>query len=48
MFVLIVEHVIEKGQVIGPFNHEEDAKAYAESRLKTYLYRVAPLTPPEK
>lgn len=48
MFVILVEHILAKGEAIGPFEHQEDAEDYRAKHFKVNVCRVVKLIPPEK
>ena len=48
MFALIIENALSGAEVIGPFEHEEDARAYGDEHYKLHIRRVTKLTAPAK
>lgn len=46
MFIVVKERLSGRAEVIGPFPHEEDARAYAEENCRMFIWRVTTLTPP--
>ena len=48
MFYVIVEHALKGVGIVGPFPHEEDAQAWARSKMTfPHVWRIAQLTDPK-
>lgn len=47
-FVIVVERGLRRVEVIGPFEHEEDASRYAHAKhgREITIWRVAEMLPP--
>lgn len=48
-FIIVVERALSSLRAIGPFDHEEDARAYAHEKHghEVTIWRIAQLEPPE-
>lgn len=48
MFVVILERVVGHAKAVGPFEHQEDAEAWAEENGRLHVWRVTKLLSPQE
>lgn len=47
-YTVLVEHLLSKAEAVGPFEHEEEARRYAERKVTGNVWRIVELKTPEK
>lgn len=46
-FVVIIEHLTMRAEIVGPFEHEEEARLWAQDNVHGSVWRVATMRAPK-